>query len=146
MLLEKMLAVDAVRRAHQRHWPVVQMRQHPVGHVRVVARKISLGGAAGLFDDAIRVRDVHTCDAFRARGSLRFVAFGGLAVSRTMLRAGLSSRKPWNTACRTMPSRVHSANAISATRSGLTHCTSRASAPMGGLENGGASTVSPLSS
>ena len=45
---------------------------------------------------------------------------GAFARSRPTSLACLSSRRPWNDAWRMLPSGVHSANAISATRRGLT--------------------------
>ena len=57
--------------------------------------------------------------------------------SRTMSAAGLSSRSPLNTGCRSWPSPVHSLKATSATSEGDVQCTPRAWAPLGGSENGG---------
>ncbi|MNN83179.1 hypothetical protein D3C81_2001950 [compost metagenome] len=59
--------------------------------------------------------------------------FTGFARSSVMPLAGLSSRKPWNTAWRTEPSLVISANATSASSFGLSQCTPLTSKPLGGL-------------
>src|SRR5258705_11022247 len=59
------------------------------------------------------------------------------ASSRTTSVAFLSVRSPWNDGWRSAPSLLHSVNAISATRSGLTQCAPLASKPRGGFTNGG---------
>ena len=57
MFLEKQLATDAGRRAHQRHGPAAQMRQHQLANQRVVAHHVDLGGAAVLVDHAVGIGD-----------------------------------------------------------------------------------------
>ena len=71
------------------------------------------------------------CSAADPRGA-------GAATSRVIALGGLSLRRPWKTAWRTLPSRVHSANEISATSFGSTQVP-RASR---GLSMNGASFVS----
>ena len=41
--LEELLAVDSVRRAHERAGPAAQMRQQPFANGFVIAREIELG-------------------------------------------------------------------------------------------------------
>ncbi|MNV86436.1 hypothetical protein D3C71_1804720 [compost metagenome] len=65
------------------------------------------------------------------------VVFMSVARSSVISVAGLSSRRPWNTACRTEPSLVISAKATSASRVGLSQCTPLTSAPLGGLTTAG---------
>jgi hypothetical protein len=59
------------------------------------------------------------------------------AVSSFTSLAGLSSRSPRKVGCRSKPSLVISVNRTSATSSGLTQVTPRASAPRGGSASGG---------
>ncbi|MNN42039.1 hypothetical protein D3C81_1561910 [compost metagenome] len=63
--------------------------------------------------------------------------FTAVGRSSVMSSAGLSSRRPWNTAWRTAPSLVISAKATSANNVGLSQCTSLASKPLGGLTTAG---------
>ncbi|MOA25575.1 hypothetical protein D3C78_1463090 [compost metagenome] len=71
--------------------------------------------------------------------------FTVFARSWVMARAGLSLRRPWNTAWRTEPSLVISAKATSANSLGWSQCTSLASDPPGGLTTGGFFTCNGLS-
>ena len=65
----------------------------------------------------------------------------GRGTSRTICRAGLSSRSAMNAACRTMPSLVHSANSHSATSVGSTQWTRVRDRSRGGGSNGVAALV-----
>src|ERR1700744_3113820 len=69
------------------------------------------------------------------------VAGAAAGFSRVIAAGGLSPRRPWNTAWRTRPSFVHSANETSATRFGLTKW-----APFGALPSNAAVLVARPSS
>ncbi len=58
VLLEEQLAAHALGRAHQRHRPAAQVRQHEPGHAVVVGRELALGDAAVHVDHAVGVGDL----------------------------------------------------------------------------------------
>ena len=122
VLLEEQLAGDALGRAHQRHRPVREVRQHPLGDALVVAHQVELGQAGRRVDHALGIRHLDARRR-RRRGAVHAAPArpAALAPSRASPSlAGLSARRPWKTAWRTWPSGVQSRERTSATSSGLT--------------------------
>src|SRR6185312_9949197 len=97
-----------------------------------------------VFDSGVLVFAVFAFDVFvRALFGPAGAAPGAAAArSRTTSAAFLSSRRPMNDGWRSVPSLVHSVNAISATSDGFTQCTSRPAAPRGGSTTGAVFTSS----
>ena len=72
VLLEKQFATYARGRAHQRHWPALQVLHHQRPHESVIAHQVDLGGTARGIDHPVRMGH-----AQRGRQhGLRRVAFG----------------------------------------------------------------------
>ncbi|MNY13840.1 hypothetical protein D3C86_1469920 [compost metagenome] len=59
VLLEKQLAGDAVRGAHQCHGPILELGQYPFGDAGVILGQLHFGGAAAGVDHPVRVGDAH---------------------------------------------------------------------------------------
>ena len=134
--LKELLAGEAIGRPDDRAGTPLDMPHHPGPDRFKIAREIELGDrlrrrrrpataalsgleistpmTTGLPADqpcAGRARD-------RRAGARHSVAAAVAGFSASTSAAGLSSRRPLNAACRTMPSPVQPANSISATSSG----------------------------
>ncbi len=68
VLLEKLLAVDALRRPQQGNGAVTQEGQQPFADALVKLRQFQLAGAAGEIDDALGMGDLHTGEGDRRGG------------------------------------------------------------------------------
>ncbi|MNQ77206.1 hypothetical protein D3C85_920660 [compost metagenome] len=85
ILLEKQLAGDTVRCAHQRHRAILEFGQDPLGDTRVVLRQLQFGGAAAGVDHPVRVSDAHLP---RFQADLRGCGGGLLLCGRGFFRSG----------------------------------------------------------
>lgn len=77
MLLEEQLAGNALRRADERYWPVLEVREHPRRDAVVVRDQFQLGDARTLVNDTVAVgdRDIHRRGrCLGRRRSLRLLA------------------------------------------------------------------------
>src|SRR5664279_766817 len=150
--LEKLLTVNAIGRTQDRAGPPLDMRQQPLSNRFEIRREISLrhrNTVAGVWPKHLvwlgdgytsNGHGSRTCQARRSLGGSTVVPghwFGHFSVcipvairytvrevSVSTSLAGLSLRRPLNDACRTIPSPVHPAYSISATKSGFSQCTS----------------------
>ncbi|MNG03651.1 hypothetical protein D3C84_867400 [compost metagenome] len=59
VFLEKQFAVNTVRRTHQRHRAILELRQNPLGDAGVILSQLHFGRAAAGIDDPIGVGDAH---------------------------------------------------------------------------------------
>ena len=130
MALEEDLAGEALRRAHQAHRTVGQMREEAIRHGEIIGCHLRLGDADLGIDHPLAMGDAleqclmalrGTCDFrdTRLRGGGSAAAFGGSV---------RSSRQSRNRGWRSRLSRVGSVKATSIRCRGSTH-----TAPLGGL-------------
>src|SRR5260370_21561308 len=120
VLLEKLLAVDAVRIPFHCDRPLAQMRQYGSSDALVVLHKFPLGDPIIGKENLLRVCYFHG-PATGSGGIFRFRTHNGR--SRTTSRAFLSWRKPRKRGRRNRPSRVHSVKLTCAPTFRLTQCT-----------------------
>src|SRR5471032_2027503 len=62
VLLKEQLPADILRRTHQRHWPVFEMRQHPRRDGLVVEGEIELASTRRGIDHTIGMADLHASE------------------------------------------------------------------------------------
>jgi hypothetical protein len=65
VLLEEQLAADAARSAHQRHGPILEVRQHPLADALVIAHQVELLEARRRIDDPLGVGNLHGARSVR---------------------------------------------------------------------------------
>ena len=152
VLLEEAGFARTFRTAKNAERTISNVRQHVIGHRKVVVGKHQLGHPGFRVEDLFGMGDGKIgfdarfadladvcvrCEAGAVAAGADFDldlftisvdcfgASSGSAFSRTTSFAGLSSRRPLNAAWRTRLSRVQFEKEICATNSGLTQCTPR---------------------
>src|SRR3981081_2211281 len=121
VLLEDLLAVNAVRIPFHDNGPSAQMRQHRRGDFLVVLDELPLGDPIIGKEHLVGMCDFNDLSTNANSFTPRARAHTGR--SRTTSRGSLSRRTPRKRGCRKRPSRVHCVKLTCATSFGLTQCT-----------------------